>query len=1264
MEKVISGAKGGSGGGKNSSRSTEIASVAYMKILLALSEGEIAGGFTGKDIYLDGTPLLDDNGSENFPGVVWDWRPGTISQDYIAGFPAVENEIGTSYEIKYGTPWMRSITNTQLSAVRLRLKFPNGLYRMTDSGSKKGYKVDFLVELSTDGSTYKEVGRDSASGIADSGYERSYRIDLPAAKSGWNIRVTRLTSNSTDGRHADTTRIESMTEIVDAKLSYPNTALLFVQFDSKLFDGKTPTVTVKTRGMVIRVPTNYNPETRQYAGTWDGQFKWAWTNNPAWIFLDILTNKRYGLGKRITLEQVDKWTLYKIAQYCDAPVSDGAGGTEPRFLCDLYLSRRTDAWTVLMDLANIFRGMIGWSNNLLTIDADMPRALDPDFVFNKSNIVGSFTFSSTSEKSNYSAAIVTYSNPANHYSDDQASVYVRDLSTRFGFNVYEMTAVGCTRDSDGQRRGIWAVETNRDDNAVEFKTGQEGRIPRVGGVIGISNGRQTGRANGGRISAVAGNKLTLDRMTTAKVGDTLIVNLPSGVAQSRTLSAVSGRAVTVSKAFTEVPVVEAAWVLNQSDLVIQQFRVKRVIINDDKTVTINGIAYNPAKYAAIDNGAIIDTPPVTVVPPRGQQAPTNIIISSSYRVEQGIGITTMEVAWDRVKNAVAYEAQWRQDSGEWINVPRTGNNRFSVDGIYAGAYVVRIRAINAFDIASVWGVSVETQLAGKVGKPPAPVGLTATGINWGIKLTWGFPAGTQDTQKTEIQYSAGADFSTPLLLSDVPYPSAEYTQAGLLAGKEFWYRARLVDRIGNVSDWTSVIRGMANDQASDYLDAIKDQVLLAADGKALTEKIDFSIAGVLQGTLANIQGAKVSFEQFGIARAEISQAQELIADAKQSYAEFKDLVAVQFGDSAAEILTVRKAQATTDSAMALLTTTVQATTQSVDALTGRVIHAEASVVSISEAQTTTEEALATFEQQTTATFDKQQSAINQKFTAYADATSANAIYTLKAGVQYNGNYYNAGISVAVIANGSSVSTRVAINANELVMLSGSSTSQMYSPFAIVSGQVFLNDAFIQNGTITSAKIADAAITNAKIANAAITNAKISGDLWSANFVSGMFGWIVRQDGSAEFNNVLIRGIVEADEFVGDVANGQVFPDTGISSTVSVAFTYTDSGTKLRDKHIVLMAMISVGGATGPGATGGAADVTLTIGNVSKTYRVVNATDRGPLFTTLMVSARVRARSVACSITGKTGGISSGGSCQILSPSVIVARGSGAFEQTS
>lgn len=1100
----VTGAKGGSGGSSDSggNRGTEISSVAYMKILLALSEGEIAGGFTGKNIYLDGTPLLDDNGNTNFPGVTWDWRPGTISQDYIPGFPSVENEISVGTEIKFGTPWVRAINNTQLSAVRIRFKFPNGLYYTRDSGGKNGISVQFAIDVSTDGGSYVQYGTDFADGIADTGYERSYRVDLPPATSGWSIRVRRLTANASDVRTADTTRIESVTDIIDAKLSYPNTALLFVQFDSKLFDGKTPTITVKTKGKIIRVPANYDPVSHTYSGVWDGTFKWAWSNNPAWVFYDIVLSVRYGLGRRITAEMTDKWTLYQIGQYCDSLVSDGAGGLEPRLLCDLYLASRADAWTVLMDLANIFRGMIGWYNGMLTVDADMPRELDPDFVFNKSNIVGSVSFSSSSEKSNYSAAIVTYSNPANHYSDDQASVMVRDLSERFGFNVYEMSAVGCTRNSDGQRRGLWAVETNRDDNAVEFKTGKEGRIPRPGKIIGLSNGRQAGRANGGRVSAVSGKKITLDRMTTSKAGDSLIVNLPSGVAQSRQIVSVSGRAVTVATEYSETPLVEAGWVLNQSDLAIQQFRVKRITINDDKTVTISGIAYNPNKYAAIDSGAVVDTPPVTVVPPRGQQAPTNITISTSYRVEQGIGITTMEVMWDRVNNAVAYEAQWRQNGGDWINVPRTGNNRFTVDGIYAGRYLVRIRAINALDIASVWAVSSETQLTGKVGRPPAPLGFKATAINWGIKLNWGFAAGTLDTLKTEIQYSAGSDFLSPLLLADVAYPSAEYTQAGLAPAQKFWYRARLVDRIGNVSDWTEIISGMASTDSEGYLKEITGDLLKSADGKALSEKIDFSLAAILQNSLASIAGADSTYQQVGAARGEVSTLKTTIADQQKAYAEFRELVSATFLENSAQILTVQQAQSTADQAFAQYQTTVSASFKVVDdslqSLDGSVREISSNVTTIQKAQADAEKSFAELQQQVTSTFDTQQAAINQKLTAYTDATTATAIYALKVGVKYNGQYYDAGLSVSTIADGTGIKTRLAINADQFVMLTGSGGTQ-FSPFAVVNGAVFLDSGFIRLGSIT--------------------NALIGAYIQSDNYQAGTTGWRIDKTGLFEINGV-------------------------------------------------------------------------------------------------------------------------------------------------
>lgn len=838
--KGIAGAKNNGGNKDNGqNRGTEIASVAYMKILLALSEGQIAGQFTGQDICLDGTPLLDADGHENFPGVTWEWRSGLVDQDYIQGFPAVENEISVSTEIKSGTPWVKAINNTQLSAVRLRIKFPNGVYSLRDSGGKDGYRIEFAIDVSTDGSTYTEYGRDTVDGIANTGYERSYRIDLPRANSGWQIRVRRLTENKNNNKTADVSRIESITEIVDAKLRYPNTALLFVQFDSTLFDGRTPTVTVKAKGLVIRVPSNYDPVERTYSGNWDGTFKWAWSNNPAWIFYDLVLNKRYGLGKRISSDQVDKWTLYQIGQYCDAPVSDGAGGKEARYLCDLYISQRTDAWTVLMDLANIFRGMISWSNNLLSVDADMPREMDPDFVFNKSNIVGSFSFSSTSERTNYSAAIVTYSNPQNNYQDDQASVYSQEVADRFGFNTIELSRIGCTRESEAQRHGAYAIETNRDDNGVEFKTGMEGRIPRVGKVIGINNAPMAGRQNGGRVAAVSGKRITLDRAVAAKAGDTLIINLPDGKSQGRKVQGVQDRIVTVEQEYNPAPQAEAGWILDQSDLAIQQFRVKRVVNNNDGTVTINGLPYNPNKFPRVDDGAVIEDRPVTVVPPRGQEAPDDITISSLYRVSQGIGITTLVATWSPVKNAIAYEMQWRQNNGDWINLPRTGNTRFEVDGIYTGRYVVRVRAINAQDIASVWGISKETELTGKSGAPLPPLALATRSLVHGVQVSWEFPTGSGDTLRTELQYSKNQDGSAPMPLSDVAYPGKSYQQMGLSMGAEFWYRARLVDRLGNESPWTGWVQGMASDNFDDYYenltDAIKDTAAWEETQRTISE---------------------------------------------------------------------------------------------------------------------------------------------------------------------------------------------------------------------------------------------------------------------------------------------------------------------------------------------------------------------------------------------------------------------------------------------
>ena len=1107
---VIRGSKGGGGGGdKGGNRGTEIASVAYMKILLALTEGEAAGDFTGKDIYLDGTPLLDDAGNENFPGVTWEWRSGTVDQDYIAGFPAVENEISVGTELKYGTPWVKSINNTQLSAVRLRLKFPNGVYKLRDSGGKDGYRIAFAIDISTDGGSYVEYGTDEADGIAAAGYERSYRIDLPAATSGWQIRVRRLTENTNDGRHADTSRIESMTDIVDAKLRYPHTSLLFIQFDSKLFDGRTPNVTVEMKGIIVRVPANYDPVTRTYSGTWDGTFKWAWTNNPAWIFYDLVLNKRYGLGKRITADLVDKWTLYQIAQYCDAQVSDGAGGKEARYLCDLYISQRTDAWTVLMDLANIFRGMISWSNNLLSVDADMPREMDPDFVFNKSNIVGAFNFSSTSEKTNYSSAIVTYSNPANGYQDDQASAWVPEVSNRFGFNTIELSRIGCTRESEAQRHGLYAIETNRDDNGVEFKTGMEGRIPRIGKVIGISNAPLAGRENGGRVAAASGTKVTLDRITTAKAGDTLIVNLPTGKSEGRKVKSVSGRAVNVETAYSVTPNAESAWVLDQPDLAIQLFRVKRLMVNSDNTVTINGLPYNPNKFPRVDDGAVIEDRPVSVVPPRGQGMPENITISSFYRVEQGIGITTMVVTWDTVKNAVAYEAQWRQNNGDWINVPRTGNTRFEVDGIYAGRYVVRIRAVNALDIASLWSTSAETELTGKVGKPPMPVGLATDSLIFGIGISWGFPTGAQDTQKTEIHYSATANGDSPLLLADVPYPSSSYQQMGLLAGKTFWYRARLVDRLGNQSDWTEWVVGQSSTDVSDITDSILKEMEETGLLKEVVENaVDSNekIAGMANDIKQNAddleqQARAIQENADGLAQAEVKIDEISVSmDGMTGGVKNSSIAVIQNGLAQ---VTSRRSQTVTNAGNSAsidrIDTTIADASQ---AVSRALVTLDASAGGNISNSTDLTETLADFTQASatkinslTVTVNGQTAAISQTAQAVADVNGKiSAMYNIKVGVSSNGQYYAAGMGIGVENTPNGMQSQVIFLADRFAVTSQAG-STVSLPFVIQNGQAFINQAFIGKGWIQNAMIGDYIQSN--------------------NYVPGSVGWRLDKGGTFE-----------------------------------------------------------------------------------------------------------------------------------------------------
>ncbi|MDM3093332.1 MULTISPECIES: TipJ family phage tail tip protein [Citrobacter] len=1023
---LIKGRKGGSSSSRTpTEQPDDLQSVAKAKILVALGEGEFAGQLTGKNIYLDGTALENFDGSQNFSGVTWEFRAGTQAQNYIQGIPGTENEINVGTEVSSATAWTRTFTNTQLSAVRLRLKWPS-LFKQEDNGDLVGYSINYAIDLQTDGGTWQTVLNTSVTGKTTSGYERSHRIDLPQAGSTWTIRLRKITADANSAKIGDTMTLQSFTEVIDAKLRYPNTALLYIEFDSSQFNGSIPQISCEPRGRVIRVPDNYDPETRAYSGTWQGAFKWAWTDNPAWIFYDLVITDRFGLGNRLTAANIDKWTLYQVSQYCDQPVPDGKGGsgTEPRYTCNVYVQDRNDAYTVLRDFAAIFRGMTYWGGDQIVALADMPR--DVDYAYTRANVIdGRFTYSSSTTKTRYTTALVSWSDPGNAYADAMEPVFEQSLVARYGFNQLEMTAIGCTRQSEANRKGRWGILTNNKDRVVSFDVGLDGNIPQPGYIIAVSDELLSGKVMGGRISAVNGRVIKLDRVADAAAGDRLILNLPSGASQSRTIQAVNGESVTVTTAYSETPQAEAVWVVESDELYAQQYRVVSVSDNNDGTFSITGAWHDPDKYARIDTGAIIDQRPVSVIPPGNQSPPANIVISSFSVVQQNISVETMRVSWDQAQNAIAYEAQWRRNDGNWVNVPRSSTNSFDVSGIYAGRYLVRVRAINAAEISSGWGYSEEKTLTGKVGNPPKPVGFATTPINWGIRLNWGFPANTGDTLKTEIQYTANSDFSNPLLLSDVPYPSAEYTQLGLKAGQEFWYRAQLVDRTGNESGWTDWVRGESNANADDYLGDIADDFLTSADGDRLTSDIDTNLEAALQNALANHGSVEHQWAQYGEVRADSLVVKTTIAQVDKAMAEMSTQVQAQFNDVTA--------------------------------------------------------------------------ALEDKLTAVVDATGASAIYTLKTGVRINGVMYNAGMSIAVLAEaGKPVVTRVGFNANQFVLMSGSGNAQ-YSPFAVVNGQVFISDAFIQYGQITLAKI---------------------GELRSANYVQGQTGTIMKSDGTFEMNGAV------------------------------------------------------------------------------------------------------------------------------------------------
>ena len=1280
---MITGSKGGSSKPYVPQEMEDnLISVNKIKILLAVSDGEVDPDFSLKNLYFDDVPVQNADGSMNFERVKAEFRPGTQTQDYIQGFTDSAAEFTVARDLDYDTPYNISVTNKNLSAIRIKILMPVG-QKQEDNGDVVGVRVEYAVDMAVDGGQFKEVFTDVIDGKTTGGYDRSRRIDLPQFNDQVLLRVRRVTPDSTSGRLIDKIKLQSYAEVIDAKFRYPLTGLVYVEFDSELFTNQIPNISIKKKWKLINVPSNYDPEFRTYSGSWDGSWKKAWTNNPAFVLYDLITNQRYGLDQRELGIALDKWSIYECAQYCDQMVPDGKGGTEPRYLCDVVIQNQIEAYQLIRDICSIFRGMSFWNGESLSIVIDKPR--EPSYIFTNDNVVdGDFTYTMASEKSMYTSCNVTFDDAQNMYQQDIEAVFEPELALRFGHNPTSITAIGCTRRSEANRRGRWILKTNQKCTTVSFATGLEGMIPTIGDVIVVADNFWSSALTlnlSGRVMEVAGTQVFVPFKVDARPGDRIFVNKPDGKPVARTISRVSddGKTLTLNIGFGFDVQPDTIFAIERTDIAQQLYVVTTITKGDgdeEFTYSITAAEYDPNKYDEIDLGVNIDDRPSSIVQPDILPAPENVKVSSYSRVVQGLSVETMLVTWDKVEYASLYEMQWRKDNGNWNNTPRTASTEIDVEGIYAGNYHVRVRAVAANGSASGWSKIASAHLSGKVGKPQTPINLIAsTDEVFGIRVKWGMPDGSGDTSYIELQQAPNSAEGHPIedgatTLSLIPYPQYEYWHSMLPASFVLWYRVRSIDKIGNVSDWSDFARGMASDDTSIITDSIKVDIensegyqFLKENAIKANDKIHSAAESAIENALANDKSVRVMRVQNGKRKAEIKQSLQLIADETQARVTQVNQLSATFDEKiTAQNSELREVIANGDETISKSVDALKSTFEGeIDGvkqdISSQITEVNKTIAKESEARASADQALST-------QIGDTQSAINQKLDSWINGDSVGAMYGVKMGIRYNGQEYSAGMALSLVADGSGVKSQFLFDAGRFAIINNAQSGAFTLPFVVENNQVFINSLMVKDGTITTAKIAD--------------------QINSTNWNSGAAGWMINKNGYAEFNQITVRGTVyatngsftgtvyatdgkfkgtvEAEQFIGDIVNAGMAPDLNLNFSSprinTVNMRYVDTSDSQKPKSVIIMAYYD-------GVDGGAPRAYINCNGQQKVVSFFRDEGRGIEVQNGMIFAtfnNVTGREVNASITMTrlSDGYGYGLSGVLRTPTMLIARGSGAF----
>lgn len=1140
-----------------------------IKLLLAVSDGEVVDEFSLKQLHFGGVPVQNEDGSYNYEGVIAEFRPGTQTQDYIQGFSESSAEFQVSRDVTHNTPYTLTVSNKNLSAIRFRLLWPRVLTQK-DNGDMVGSVVEYKIEMAVDGASYQTYLTGKIDGKnTTGGYDRSIRVNLPQNfTSQVLIRVSRVTPDADGVKVVDAFQVQSYAEVIDAKFRYPLTAMLYVEFDSDLFQNQIPTISLKKKWKIIQVPSNYDPINRTYSGTWDGVFKWAWSNNPAWVLYDLIMNQRYGLDQRELGIPVDKWSLYEVAQYCDELVPDNRGGMEPRYLMDVIVQSQVEAFQLVRDVCSAFRGMTFYNGESLSIIVDKPR--DPVYLFTADNVVdGVFVRTFPSEKTMYTSCNVMFDDEENQYEQDVEPVFNPDAAMRFGHNPTSITAIGCTRRTEANRRGRWILQTNLSATTVSFSTGLEGMIPSCGDVIYVADPHWQSAFNlvlSGRVMEVSGVQVFLAYRCDAKAGDTLILNTDDGKPVRRTIASVSadGKTLTLNVGFNFEVAPDSVFLIESDQLAAEQYVVTRIekgSDDDEFTFAITATQYDPNKYDAIDNGVITDGRPTSVVDPDSMGAPKDLTISSFSRIVQGMSVETMVIGWSAVQYAKLYEVQWRKDGGNWNNVPRTATTQVDIEGIYAGEYQARVRCISGGNVASPWSALATATLTGKVGAPKGPINLFASDNEiFGIRVKWAMPEGAEDTAYIELYQSQSGTDQDASLLTMIPYPASEYWHSILPAGYVNFYKARSVDRIGNVSAWTDYARGMSSTDVNAITDTILDEILDSDAMKELQESAQDSAAklndyanSIIQNALANDADVRIMKKENGKRKAEIKHAEVLIANETEARVQQVNQISAEFNENL-----------------------------------------NAGLTQVNEALANETEARVTAEDALSARIGDNSAALDQKLDSWANVNGVGSMYTMKLGLKYNGQEYNSGMALQLTAQGSNIVSQVLFIADRFAIIRNAESGAYTLPFVVQNDQVFMNNALIQDGSIT--------------------NAKIGNVIQSNNYIAGEQGWMINKNGGSEFQNTTIRGTiyatdgvfkgtVQAEAFIGDIAVAKRYDSMTLrrNQTVQRDGSYQNRGYGMT----VVLSCTLIGETYGTGASnlGYTVDVTFNIGGQQAVRRI-------------------------------------------------------------